>query len=42
MLVAIPALFFLLVWLAAAIRVGLRQGFIVATVVATAGVVAVT
>lgn len=42
MLVAIPALFFLLVWLAAAIRVGLRQGFIVATVVATAGVVAAT
>lgn len=42
MLVAIPALFFLFVWLAAAIRVGLRQGFIVATVVATAGVVAVT
>ena len=40
--VAIPAAFFLLAWLAAAVRVGLRQGFVVATIVATAGVVAAT
>lgn len=42
MLVAIPAVFFLLAWLAAAVRVGLRQGFVVATILATAGVVAAT
>lgn len=42
MLVAIPAVFFLLAWLAATVRVGPRQGFVVATVVATAGLVAAT
>ena len=42
MLVTIPAAFLLLAWLAAAVRVGVRQGFVVATVVATAGLVATT
>ena len=42
MLVAVPALFLLFAWLAAASRIGLRQGFVVATVAYTAGVVAAT
>lgn len=42
MLVAIPALFLLFAWLAAASRLGLRQGFVVATVAYTAGVVVAT
>ena len=39
MLAVLPALFFLLVLVAAASRVGLRQGFVVATLVHTTGVV---
>ena len=42
MLVAIPALFLLFAWLAAVPRLGLRQGFVVATVAYTAGVVVAT
>ena len=42
MLVTVPAVFLLLAWLSAAVRVGVRQGFVVATVVATAGLVATT
>ena len=42
MLVAIPALFLLFAWLAAASRLGLRQGFVVATVAYTVGVVVAT
>ena len=41
-MVALVAIFFLLVWLAAAVRTGVRQGFVVATIAATAGVVVAT
>ena len=42
MLVLLPAVFFLLVMAAAASRCGLRQGFVVATVVHTLCVVGIT
>ena len=42
MLVAVPLLFLLFAWLAAASRLGLRQGFVVATVAYTGGVVVAT
>ena len=41
-LIAIPALFLLFAWLGAASRLGLRHGFVVATVAYTAGVVVAT
>ena len=42
MLVVLPALFFLLTLVAAASRVGLRQGFVIATLIYTASVVVAT
>ena len=42
MLVVLPALFFLLTLVAAASRVGLRQGFVIATLICTTSVVVAT